>query len=113
MNGSSQQDKELEGLIKDLLKDHRNESIETKLRKENKRLGDKGKMRDKLMDVMCLVNSYQDDCGSDKYKCPFKPGDIVTWKKGMRNRSAPSEDQLAIVLQVLDKPYIREGYLHF
>ena len=34
----------------------------------------------------------------------FKPGDLVCWKPGMRNRRFPREGKPAVVLEVLDTP---------
>lgn len=110
MDESDNQDMELEALVKDLLKDLNDGSIETKLRKENKKLGNEGKHRDKIMDVMHLVKSYRESGTDEEYKCPFKPGDIVTWKKGMLNKTVPEEGQPAVVLSVDEKPYMRKGY---
>lgn len=41
----------------------------------------------------CLSNAHH-----------FKPGDIVRWKPGLRNRLYPRTDKIAIVLEVLEKP---------
>ena len=108
MSKSPKEEKELEALIKDLLRDRTDGSIEAKLRNENKKLGDKGKVRDKTMDIMELVSSYQENGEGDKYRCTFKPGDIVTWKKGFRSRSPLKEGQLAIVLTILEEPFTRK-----
>lgn len=108
MSKSLKEDNELEALIKDLLNDRTDGSIEAKLRKENKKLGDKGKVRDKTMDIMELVASYQENGEGDGYRCPFKPGDIVTWKNGFRTRSPLKEGQLAVVLAILEEPFTRK-----
>ena len=34
----------------------------------------------------------------------FKPGDLVFWKPGLRNRRYPRNDKPAIVLEVLERP---------
>lgn len=34
----------------------------------------------------------------------FRPGDIVTWKPGLKNRRLPSYGKPAIVMEVLDPP---------
>jgi hypothetical protein len=36
----------------------------------------------------------------------FKPGDAVRWKKGLKNKKYPKEDQVAVVIQQLDEPII-------
>lgn len=38
----------------------------------------------------------------------FKPGQIVTWKAGLRNRNVPTQGVAAVVLEVIDPP-IRVG----
>lgn len=37
---------------------------------------------------------------------PFKPGDLVGWKPGLRNRKVPTYDAPAIVIEVLDEPVL-------
>lgn len=39
----------------------------------------------------------------------FQTGQIVKWKKGLKNKKLPEENQPAIVLEVLDKPLYLEG----
>ncbi|MEN8217957.1 MAG: hypothetical protein ABFS56_16630 [Pseudomonadota bacterium] len=39
----------------------------------------------------------------------FQTGQIVKWKKGLKNKNLPQENQPAIVLKVLDKPLYLEG----
>ena len=34
----------------------------------------------------------------------FQPGDLVTWKPGLKNRRFPAYGQPAVVMQVLDPP---------
>jgi hypothetical protein len=34
----------------------------------------------------------------------FKPGDLVIWKKGLRNKARPALNEPAIVMQILDTP---------
>jgi len=34
----------------------------------------------------------------------FKPGNLVVWKKGLKNRAKPALDEPAIVVQVLETP---------
>ncbi|NJO18620.1 MAG: hypothetical protein HC877_23705 [Thioploca sp.] len=36
----------------------------------------------------------------------FKPGDLVIWKKGLKNRARPALNEPAIVVAVLEKPLI-------
>ncbi len=38
----------------------------------------------------------------------FKPGDLVTWKPRLRNKTIPGEADPAIVLQVLEQPIFDE-----
>ncbi|NEX22387.1 hypothetical protein G3480_19095 [Thiorhodococcus mannitoliphagus] len=35
---------------------------------------------------------------------PFAPGDLVSWKPGLRNKRIPRYDQPAVVIEVLDTP---------
>jgi len=37
----------------------------------------------------------------------FKRGDAVRWKKGLKNKKYPKEDQVAVVIQQLDEPIIQ------
>jgi hypothetical protein len=39
----------------------------------------------------------------------FKPGDLVGWKPGLRNRKVPSYGAPAIVIEVLDEPVLDKG----
>lgn len=39
----------------------------------------------------------------------FQKGQIVRWKKGLRNKKLPRESQPAIVMEVLDSPVIESG----
>jgi hypothetical protein len=34
----------------------------------------------------------------------FKPGDLVVWKKGLRNKARPAPDEPVIVMQILESP---------
>jgi len=36
----------------------------------------------------------------------FKPGDIVRWKKGLKNKKMPADEQPAVVINQLSKPII-------
>ena len=36
----------------------------------------------------------------------FKPGDIVRWKRGLKNKKMPTDDQPAVVINQLSKPII-------
>ncbi len=36
----------------------------------------------------------------------FKPGEVVRWKPGLKNKKYPKEDQIAMVIQQLEKPVI-------
>ena len=41
--------------------------------------------------------------------CPdFERGDIVKWRKGLKNRKYPKEEQLCMVAEVLSEPKIGE-----
>jgi hypothetical protein len=37
----------------------------------------------------------------------FKTGEVVKWKKGLKNKKYPKEEQLAIVIQELEEPIIQ------
>jgi len=37
----------------------------------------------------------------------FNTGDVVKWKKGLKNKKSPKEEQLAMVIQELDEPVIQ------
>lgn len=37
----------------------------------------------------------------------FQKGQVVKWKKGLKNRKFPEENQPAIVIEVLDEPIIQ------
>lgn len=39
----------------------------------------------------------------------FKPGDLVGWKPGLRNRKVPSYSAPTIVVEVLDEPILDRG----
>jgi len=55
----------------------------------------KGMLKERLG---CLMKEYT-----------FKQGDIVQWKKGLRNKKRPAEGEPAIVVEKLEKPtYSRE-----
>ncbi len=41
-------------------------------------------------------------------KYDFKPGDLVVWKKGMKNKARPAYDEPAIVMEVLKEP-LKDG----
>ena len=41
-------------------------------------------------------------------KQSFKPGEIVQWKDGLKNRRWPAYNQLCIVLDVFEKPIFDE-----
>ena len=53
-------------------------------------------------DVKQLQESY--DSFLRNYE--FKKGEVVKWKKGLKNRRLPEENQPAIVIEVLDEPII-------
>jgi len=38
----------------------------------------------------------------------FKPGDVVRWKSGLKNKRFPAEGQLAIVINQLSAPFITD-----
>lgn len=35
---------------------------------------------------------------------PFKVGDAITWKDGMRNKKSPADGRVAVVTEVFEKP---------
>lgn len=37
----------------------------------------------------------------------LKPGDIVKWKPGMKNKRRPAEDELAVVVEIYPQPIFR------
>jgi len=37
----------------------------------------------------------------------FKTGDVVKWKKGLKNKKYPEEEQLVMVIQELEEPIIQ------
>lgn len=39
----------------------------------------------------------------------FKPGDLVTWKRGLQNKRRPREGEPAIVIEVLEKAIFDEN----
>ena len=39
----------------------------------------------------------------------IKVGDIVRWKKGLKNRKYPKENQLCKVIEVIEKPIIQDA----
>ncbi len=41
-------------------------------------------------------------------RCSFQGGQIVTWKKYMRNKKLPKDRQPAIVLKILDEPILQD-----
>jgi len=43
---------------------------------------------------------------SEKHE--FKPGDLVTWKPGMKNRTVPKLGEPAVVVEVLAEPILSE-----
>lgn len=58
-------------------------------------LGDlEGDLGSVLRERYALLNQQQ----------PFKPGDLVCWKPGLRNRRVPAYGAPAVVLEVLDAP---------
>jgi len=59
-----------------------------------------------------LKNSKQLDLLQQKMnlllqKHEFESGQIVKWKKGLRSKKFPSEDQEVIVVEVLDNPVLQ------
>ncbi|MFP4280762.1 MAG: hypothetical protein ACLFQI_12290 [Halochromatium sp.] len=59
-----------------------------------------------------LLGDLEGDLGSvllERYaqlnqQQPFKPGDLVCWKPGLKNRRVPAYGTPAVVLEVLDPP---------
>ena len=45
-------------------------------------------------------------------KNSFKPGQIVRWKQGLKNKGAPQYNQLAIVWEILPKPLFDSSRTH-
>ena len=39
----------------------------------------------------------------------FKPGDVVRWKKGLKNKKYPKEGQLCIVIEEMKDPIIQDS----
>ena len=39
----------------------------------------------------------------------FEPGDVVKWKKGLKNKKYPKEGQLCIVIKEKEEPIIQEN----
>jgi len=39
----------------------------------------------------------------------FKSGDVVRWKKGLKNKKYPKEDQLCMVIEEKDDPIIQDS----
>ncbi len=54
---------------------------------------------EQIADLKRLLASYSN-------KHTFKPGDVVKWKPGLKNRTYPSEHFPGIVMEVLDTPLI-------
>lgn len=39
----------------------------------------------------------------------FQQGDVVKWKKGLKNKKYPKDDQLCMVVDVLEKPIVQDN----
>lgn len=55
-----------------------------------------------------LVQALQTRFQALRRRQCFQPGDLVTWKPGLRNRRYPVDGRPAIVLQVLTEPVFDE-----
>lgn len=44
---------------------------------------------------------------------PFRPGDVVVWKDGCKNRKRPRDDDFAVVAHVLDHPIYGDEFVSF
>jgi len=89
---------EVEGKLRDLLQSLERERLKEKGKQKEK---DENKLTDKDLKEIRTI--------SDRFKAystvtAFKPGDIVKWKKGMRNRRFPENDSVAIVTKVYPEP---------
>jgi hypothetical protein len=60
--------------------------------------------RDGFSDAESLKQAYA------TYARPtdLKPGDIVKWKPGMKNKRRPAEDEMAVVVEVYPAPVYRQ-----
>jgi hypothetical protein len=58
----------------------------------------------KIDDMQGHINGLQAAKAAFEQAYQFSPGDIVVWKKGLKNRVRPSYNEPAIVLEILDEP---------
>jgi len=52
------------------------------------------------------ITQLKDACSSLLEKKSFEVGQIIKWKKDLKNRRIPSKEQPAIVVSILDEPVI-------
>ena len=52
------------------------------------------------------VKQLQESYNSFLQDYDFKKGELVKWKKGLKNRKFPEENQPAIVIELLDEPIV-------
>jgi hypothetical protein len=72
-------------------------------------------LQELLEEEQTVANNGQDDyrelVGKVQYfleqPADFQPGDVVTWKNGLKNKKYPGENQFAVVIQQLDNPIIQ------
>ncbi|EDV1505041.1 hypothetical protein ZQ34_002900 [Salmonella enterica subsp. salamae] len=64
----------------------------------NRRNNEKKASIEEIKDFITRLNQ--------KPERPFKPGDIVTWKDGMKNRRFPDYEERFVISEVLDVPAI-------
>ena len=50
------------------------------------------------------INFLRDKCLSFLKTETFKVGDIVKWKKGLKNKKYPKDDQLGFVMELINPP---------
>ncbi|EAA8759597.1 hypothetical protein LB105_003640 [Salmonella enterica] len=62
----------------------------------NRRNNEKKASIEEIKDFITRLNQ--------KPERPFKYGDIVTWKDGMKNRRFPDYDERGVISEVLDTP---------
>lgn len=55
-----------------------------------------------------LAAALRDHCERFNARQAFAPGDLVTWKQGMRNRKLPAHGEPAVVLEVLATPVLAD-----
>ena len=76
------------GFIEDMLREGMEEAKDT-----NQRMDAKAAMA-QASDIVTRRASYE-------ARCEFKPGDLVEWKPGLKNKNAPDYGQPCVVMEVL------------